>query len=211
MASYKKGLDYFALDVNFFTNRKFRRVKQKYGYLSVVVYLSLLCLIYRDEGYYVPYNERTKDDVIWEVLESLQGKHQPSPEVVAGIIEDLAACELFSGDLFQSKKVLTSKRLQRQFYSVTADRKAISADFSIWLLSEEEMRSLSSRSVILSDFVNQSDCPANRSNCGDNQPVLSQRKEKQRKAEQSNAKKSEAEQSNAYESIAKKSEPFPLK
>lgn len=90
MAPVKQGLDYFRYRMGLLKDRKLRKAKMKYGPAAPVVYLALLELIYSDKGYYLKYD----DDVIWNVMEYLQGAYCPSAETVRGIVEDLVACEL---------------------------------------------------------------------------------------------------------------------
>ena len=165
MAPVKQGLDYFRYRMGLLKDRKLRKAKMKYGPAAPVVYLALLELIYSDKGYYLKYD----DDVIWNVMEYLQGAYCPSAETVRGIVEDLVACELFSGDHFRNK-ILTSKRVQAEYYNATVDRKAVSVDFSVWLLSESEMKAMSEKSVILRNFQNRPICGDNRPNSEDNRP-----------------------------------------
>lgn len=163
MGQYKQGLDYFPFTIGLLKDRKLRRPKLKFGCVVNDIYLSLLELIYGDKGYYLEYSDKTKDDVIWEISENLQGKYCPNAETVEEVIGDLVACGLFSGDHFKSE-ILTSKRIQQTYYSATVERKAVYVDFDIWFLSEEEMRKLSSNSLILKNFLNRSNDEADRSN-----------------------------------------------
>jgi len=165
----KEGLDYFPFDVDLLSDRKLRRLKLKYGYLSVMVYISILSILYKDKGYYIDYSDEKREDVLWEIMNLLQGKYQPAAETVAEIIEELVACELFSGDQFNSK-IITSNRAQRTYYRSTIDRKTVNIDFDKWLLSEEEMKSLSNRSIILSNYQNRPNNEDNRPNNEDNRP-----------------------------------------
>ena len=182
-APTKQGLDYFRYSLGLLKDRKLRKVKMKYGPAAPVVYLALLELIYADKGYYLVYD----DDVIWNILEYLQGAYCPSAETVRGIVEDLAACELFSGDHFKSK-ILTSKRIQAEYYNATVERKAVDVDFSVWLLSESEMKAISGKSVILRNFINRPINGVNRTINGDNRP-----NNKQSRVEKSRVEKSRVE------------------
>ncbi len=162
MGQFKQGLDYFPFSIGLLKDRKLRRPKLKHGYVVNDIYLSLLELIYSDKGYYICYGKTTKEDVIWDILENLQGKYCPDAETVEQVIGDLVACGLFSDDHFKSE-ILTSKRIQQTYYTATVERKAVSIDFDIWFLNEEEMRKLSSKSVILVKFLNRSNESLNRS------------------------------------------------
>ena len=177
-APIKQGLDYFPHEIGLMQDRKLRKVKMKYGCIATSVYIALLEMIYGDKGYYITYAEN-KDDVIWQILEFLQGKFQPSAETVSDVIDGLADAQLFSTDCYP--KIITSKRIQQTYYSATVDRKAVNIDFEIWLLSIEEMKALSSKSFILQEFINRANNGVNRANNGVNRAINSQSKVKESK------------------------------
>lgn len=156
----KQSLDYFPLDVGALGDPKLIAPRQEFGYLATTTYLALLCMIYRDKGYYLRYDDETRASVTWTLTtEFLAGKYQPNPDTVAQVITRLSASGLFSGDLFR-RGILTSKRIQETYYSATLDRKSISINWDFWILSENEMRELSSRSIILSNFIIRSKNPS---------------------------------------------------
>ncbi len=175
-APVKQGLDYFPHEIGLMQDRKLRKVKMKYGCIATSVYMALLEMIYGDKGYYIAYAEY-KDDVIWQILEFLQGKFQPSAETVSDVIDGLADAQLFSTDCYP--KIITSKRVQQTYYSATVDRKAVSVDFEIWMLSIEEMKALSSKSLILQEFINRANNGVNRANNEVNRANNSQSKVKE--------------------------------
>ena len=177
-APVKQGLDYFPHEIGLMQDRKLRKVKMKYGCIATSVYMALLEMIYGDKGYYIAYAEY-KDDVIWQILEFLQGKFQPSAETVSDVIDGLADAQLFSTDCYP--KIITSKRVQQTYYSATVDRKAVSVDFEIWMLSIEEMKALSSKSLILQEFINRTNNGVNRANNEVNRANNSQSKVKESK------------------------------
>lgn len=177
-APTKVGLDYYPFYTSLLRDRKLRPVKLKYGYLGSMVYICLLCIIYSDHGYYC--DCRDKDNLIWDVLEFLQGKYQPEPETVEGVIEMLVACELFSGDLYKSK-ILTSKRIQDVYYRSTLKRTGLTVNREIWLLSEEEMKAISTHSSILSFYINDVNNTVNDGNNAVNDGINKQIKENKRK------------------------------
>ena len=53
----KPGLDYFPLDVNFFQDRKVRRISNRHHAAGIAALTSLLCLIYKEKGFYVAWNQ----------------------------------------------------------------------------------------------------------------------------------------------------------
>ena len=174
-APKKQGLDYFPFEIGLLQDRKLRKLKMQYGTVATTTYLALLELIYGDKGYYLEYAEN-KYDVIWQILGIMQGRFQPTAETVSDVIDGLVDVQLFSADRYP--KIITSKRVQQTYYSATVDRKAVDIDFEIWMLSEEEMRALSSKSFILQKFINRPINGVNRPINGVNRPNNSQSKVK---------------------------------
>jgi len=174
----KDGLDYFPFDVGLLKDIKLRKPKINHGYVAVMIYISLLSLLYRDKGYYIDYSD--KDCVVWEVLSDLQGKYQPTPETVEAVIEDLVACELFSGGQFKSK-IITSKRSQETYYSATVERKTVNINNDIWLLSLEDMKKLSVKHCYYLENINRPINEVNRPINGVNQSNNPQSKVKESK------------------------------
>jgi len=181
-APIKQGLDFYPSAVGLLKDRKFRRMKMKYGSVALVIYLGLLDMIYSEKGYYLEY-ESNKDEVIWELLEILQGRFQPDADTVSDVIDGLAESGLFSGGCYP--KIITSKRIQATYYKATVDRKAVDIDFDVWLLNEEEMRAISAKSLILSKFINRPINSINRTNNSINRTINGQ-KEKEREKENEN-------------------------
>ena len=52
----KKGLGYFPLDTDLYSDRKIQRLLRKYGCKGICIYLAILCEIYREKGYYISYD-----------------------------------------------------------------------------------------------------------------------------------------------------------
>ena len=95
---FKDGLEYFPLDTTFFMDDKIRLLKSEFGIAGIIVYVYLLCEIYRDEGYYKNLN----DDVAMLMAESLGN------EVSYKLIKEIIACcikrKLFSAEASQCEK-----------------------------------------------------------------------------------------------------------
>lgn len=53
----KEGLEYFSLDVDFFSDRKIKILKGRFGADGITYYLYLLCEIYKGHGYYLDVDE----------------------------------------------------------------------------------------------------------------------------------------------------------
>lgn len=53
----KQGIDYFPMDVGFFTDVKIRKISRACGSQSTSILICLLCNIYKDEGYYILWDD----------------------------------------------------------------------------------------------------------------------------------------------------------
>ncbi len=185
MADFKTGLDYYSHYIGMTKDSKLRKIRKKYGSTGVDVWLAILDLIYSDKGYYIAYgNEDEIDDVTWKVSDYVKGKYAPDVATVEEIIESLVACGLFSGDLFKLG-ILSSKRIQLQYYASTVERKAVEVIPEYWLISECEMKKVSERSSILRQFSNRPNIGNNQPICDDNLPITEQSKANENKVNES--------------------------
>ena len=148
MSSIKTGLDYFPFYTSLMRDRKFRPIRMEFGYLGIMVYICLLCVIYSDNGYYY---STENDNTTWDVIELLQGPNCPSEETVSAIIDRLVERGLFSKSHYESK-ILTSRRIQDIYYRSTIKRTGVTVDPNIWMLTEDEMLAVSKNSKILSSL-----------------------------------------------------------
>lgn len=183
----KTGLDYFPFDVNLLSDEKLVGPRMKHGMLAPMIYISLLRILYGDKGYYIDY--RDKKSVIWKVLQDLQGPHQPAPEKVDRVISDLVDGQLFDAAQFKSGTI-TSTRSQETYYSATVDRKSVTVDESRWILSPDEMKTLSERHSLYALFCSSVDIrpinTVNRPINGVNRPINPQSKVKESKVKNIN-------------------------
>ena len=167
-APKKKGLDYFPFGVDLLDDPKLIKPRMKYGSLAPYIYICLLKILYKDEGYFIDFSN--KEIVLWQLLNYCQGgNYTVKQETVEGVIDILVACELFSGDLYRLG-IITSRRAQATYYSATVDRKTVDIDEDIWLLTIEEMKSLSAKHCYYLKSVNRPNNSINRPNNGVNRP-----------------------------------------
>lgn len=101
-----KGLLYFPFDIDFFEDNKIRILKARYKSDGVLIYLFLLCEIYR-EGYYI----KVDDDFEYIISDEL-GIDQNK---VKQVLNFLLKRSLFDNTLFSLDKVLTSAGIQRRY------------------------------------------------------------------------------------------------
>lgn len=128
----KKGLDYFPLDVDFLSDLKIRRIIKACGKEAVHILVALLANIYRDEGYYVLWD----DDLAFLVADEVGTKEGTVEELVRKAVQ----VKFFDKDIFDKYSVLTSKGIQNRYILATKERKKVELEFK-YLLTNEVNRS----------------------------------------------------------------------
>ena len=128
-----KGLLYFPFDIDFFEDNKIRILKARYKSDGVLIYVFLLCEIYR-EGYYI----KVDDDFEYIISDEL-GIDQNK---VKQVLNFLLKRSLFDNTLFSLDKVLTSAGIQRRYQLGIKERMRKSRTplevGRYWLLNEED-------------------------------------------------------------------------
>ena len=126
----KVGLDYFPMDVDFFQDIRIRKLIKYQGGKAVTVYALLLCIIYK-QGYYVRW-----DDELPFIISEQTGFEE------AYIQEVFKCClivGLFSKELYDSDKVITSKGIQERYKSICDQLRRVCQFDEFGLISSEEI------------------------------------------------------------------------
>lgn len=128
----KPGLDYFPLDVNFFQDRKVRRISNRHHAAGIAALTSLLCLIYKEKGFYIAWNQDTLFDISQEVC--------CEEEEMQAIIDDCLSVGLFDTYIYKEYGVLTSQAIQEQYHKIIIDsrRKYKLPLENFWMIKEEK-------------------------------------------------------------------------
>ena len=130
----KEGVAYFSFDVDFFSDKKIKVLKARYGADGITIFLYLLCEIYKN-GYYL----KVDDDFEFVISDDLNMNCDKVKQVLTFLLER----SMFDKQLFQSDAVLTSTGIQKRFQLMVKSRASknpiIVKDF--WVLSEEETES----------------------------------------------------------------------
>lgn len=113
----KTGLDYFPFDVDFFADEKIAAISGEFGIKGELTVVKLLCAVYRN-GYFILWNEPLK----YKLLRDLPGV---SPELIDQIVNRLVRWGFFDEGLFDSVKVLTSRGIQKRYFSITRRRSMV--------------------------------------------------------------------------------------
>ena len=128
----KPGLDYFPRDVNFFQDRKVRRISNRHHAAGIAALTSLLCLIYKEKGFYIAWNQDTLFDISQEVC--------CEEEEMQAIIDDCLSVGLFDTYIYKEYGILTSQAIQEQYHKIITDsrRKYKLPLEQFWLIKEGE-------------------------------------------------------------------------
>ena len=121
----KKGLDYFPLDVDFLKDIKVRKIMRANGNGSISILIDLLGNIYRDEGYYIQWD----DDLRFLIADDVDASEVYTDEVVTKAVQ----VGLFNADMFERYKILTSRGIQKRYQQASARKSdnAIKNEYSL--------------------------------------------------------------------------------
>nr|WP_306569686.1 Lin1244/Lin1753 domain-containing protein [Enterococcus casseliflavus] len=120
------------MDVDFLSDLKVRRIIKACGKEAVHILVALLANIYRDEGYYVLWD----DDLAFLVADEVGTKEGTVEELVRKAVQ----VKFFDKDIFDKYSVLTSKGIQNRYILATKERKKVELEFK-YLLTNEVNRS----------------------------------------------------------------------
>lgn len=112
--SVKKGINYYSLDVDIFSDRKIRRILNTHGAASMAVVLKILCAIYDEQGYYIA----ADDDFFFDVADELKVEET----FVRAVVDKCIDVGLFDGGMLTGFGILTSARIQRNYIDATQRR-----------------------------------------------------------------------------------------
>jgi len=137
----KPGLDYFPLDVDFFNDPKLEFVAIACGELGELVAIKLLCLIYKEEGYYIHWNEDRS------ALFSKKVGKNVSPTLVNDVINELLKRSFFNKEMYAHHGILTSNGLQKRYAKINKDARRkfkIKPEYNVMQEDEEEEKKITS-------------------------------------------------------------------
>ena len=147
----KEGLAYFSLDVDFFSDRKVKVLKGRFGADGITYYLYLLCEIYKGHGYYLKVDE----DFDYITSSELGMSHAKIGQMRKFLLErSLFDNKRFGNKLFQSDTILTATSIQRRFQLAVksrASKNPVVVNPKFWLLSKVETQSFIKMHPILNN------------------------------------------------------------
>lgn len=131
----KTGLDYFPFDVDFFSDKKIRRLRAKYGNDGVTAYIYILCLIYRDKGYYAEYD----DDLILDISDELNISEGLTRQIMGHLVSRSLLSKITDSTLADPVTVITAPSVQRRFQEAKkSGKRSVFVRAGFWLLKKAE-------------------------------------------------------------------------
>lgn len=130
----KVGLDYFALDVDFLSHTKIRKIMRACGLKSITVLIKLLSNIYKYKGYYIEWNE----DECFAIADDVGIAERAVQEIVNKALN----VGLFNSEMYLSYKILTSDRIQQQYFDAVSKRKSVEYDGRFALISLKDAKNV---------------------------------------------------------------------
>ena len=124
----KQGIDYFPVDVGFLQDIKIRKITRACGISAIPILLSLLISIFRDEGYYVGWD----DEMSFLIADSVG----VSEGAVIETVNKAVQVDFFNANMFNTYGILTSAGIQRRFFKAVERRKDVCYDARFLLISE---------------------------------------------------------------------------
>lgn len=103
----KKGIDYFPMDVSFLDDMKIRKIKKACGDTGITMLIYLLSNIYKDEGYFMMWD----DDVRFLVADDVGTSEMAAQELVNKALK----VDFFNRNLFDKYGILTSYGIQSRY------------------------------------------------------------------------------------------------
>ena len=128
----KVGLDFFGLDVNFLSHIKIRRIVRACGLKSVPVLIQLLSNVYKYKGYYIEWNE----DECFAIADDIGIAERAVQEIVNKSLQ----VGLFNSEMFNNYGILTSERIQDQYFAAVSKRKSVDYDARFALISLKNVK-----------------------------------------------------------------------
>lgn len=118
----KEGLDYFTLDCNM--NDKIKLIEAEFGIKAFAIIVKLYQKIYSERGYYCEWNE----DVALLFIASLGGNSGVSKSLIDIILAASIRRGIFSQELYENFGILTSKRIQEQYFDAVSRREKVEVE-----------------------------------------------------------------------------------
>lgn len=111
----KQGIDYFPVETNILSDTRFRIVMKNNGDAAFTVIMALYSHIYDNNGYYINADENLYKNIEVQLFEL---SRQKIKEIVLMAVNE----GIFSKEMFETQGILTSTKIQEQFFFCTQRR-----------------------------------------------------------------------------------------
>ena len=138
----KRGLSLFLFSVDFFVDHQVLRLCRRQGVKSLIIYIGILCVIYK-EGYYLVWDE----DAIFDIIQSLSIL-QLSDEEITRTVECCVSLGMFSKEMLDKHHILTSLSIQENYQHACDKYKRKEGVSEYSLLQIESTENSTSRSLL---------------------------------------------------------------
>ena len=168
----KKGLGYFPLDTDFFSNKKIKNLRRAHGTIGVLTYLNLLCRVYQN-GYYYRFDDL--DELSMDIAEEIAfSQLRATATGVTETINYLVGRGILAEGLFK-QGIISGEALQEQ-YVISAYKAKRKIDMSVHCLVDvlqviekikvnaEETTVNAEKTTVNSEFGTQSKVKKNKTN-----------------------------------------------
>ncbi len=130
----KQAIDYFPLDVSCENDDKLQMIIGEFGMKGEFIFIKLLAYIYKNEGYYCVWDEKTQLKFATGVAYALGGSQV---NLIREVVARLIQWEVFDNLVFDSFGILTSRRIQKTWLDATRKRADRHIEPKLWLLTDK--------------------------------------------------------------------------
>ena len=113
----KEGLDYFSFDVDFFDNKKVRKIMRGCGPTSALILTSLLCNIYQNKGYYT----LVDDDLSFDIADKIGVSEGAVNETITKALQ----VRFFDPLQYEKNRIITSLEILRRYKAGSSKRENV--------------------------------------------------------------------------------------
>ena len=182
----KQGLLYFSFDTDFFySDRRIKALRSRYGNDGIVLYIWILCEAYKDKGYYLIYDDDCIDNMITD-LGLTEG-------FIEQVMEYLASRSLLTqiSTLASPVTTITSPGIQKRYQeAMKGQKRTVDVKGEIWLLSKDETASFIK--------VTQNEAISEKNHSISEKNPLKEKKVKERKVKERKVKENKGNKNNIY-------------
>lgn len=186
----KQGIDYFPLDVGFFSDLKIRKISRACGSQSSSILICLLCNIYRNNGYYILWDK----DMPFVIADEVGVSEGAVNEVVIKALQ----VGFFNNELYEKFGILTSGGIQRRFMLATYQRKERQINGDYMVFHTKNSINCANNPI---NCVNSTQIKENKKEKKENTTKVVQKKDSVAKATLSPKEKLEARKKEFYDSL----------